>query len=113
MKLTKNKLRDRRIFNAYDLAELQDEPKAWVEFTSSDSRSSSWRVHRLGWHTAGQNGGSKTFINHGRSDKEAKRLEALAWATERYVIQEWERSPFGTYHPVGTLARAEEKNVKP
>ena len=109
-KLTKNKLRERRVFNEYELGNLQDEPKVWFSFIpQGDWRSmvsSGWYVHRLGYNTDGLQKESKSFIHHGREDKEPKRLEAMAWASERYNIHEWERSPFGSYHPVGTLARA-------
>ena len=109
-RLTKNQLRDRKIYNAYELAELQDEPKVWVKYTpTDDSRSmtvSGWRVYRAGGWVTGSGPGDRSFINHGREDKEEKRLEALAWAEETYGITARERSSFGSYHPRGTLARA-------
>ena len=110
-KLTKNQLRDRHIINTYNLANLQDEPKVWVTYTPSEiGRSmvvSGWSVHRVGYYTdPNKRYQSKAFVNYGRHDKEEKRLQALAWAEERYKITDWERSPFGSYHPVGTMARA-------
>jgi hypothetical protein len=51
--------------------------------------------------------GNKTFSVYSRKDKEPKRLEAIAWASARYGITgEWERDPWGDYHPSGTLAAA-------
>lgn len=113
MRLTKNQLRERKIYNEYEIAELQDEPKVWVSFTPYDSRGvdiSGWRVYRIGWITAGKQG-AKAFLNRGREDKEEKRLEALAWAEDRYGISDWERSPFGSYHPTGTMDRARNKEA--
>lgn len=110
-RLTKPQLQERKIYNPYGLAELQDQPKVWVEFTPNGTGRSmtigGWRVHHLGYSSDPDNKfGSKAFINLSRDDKEEKRLQAIAWATERYTIQDWERSPFGTYHPVGTMDRA-------
>ena len=113
MKLTKNQLREQKVYNEHNYADLQDDPyKVWVSYTPTDRNSrsmtvSGWYVHRNGYRTDPKDRtGSKCFVDHGRRDKEEKRLEAIAWATERYGIQEWERSPFGSYHPVGTMAKA-------
>ena len=66
MKLTKNKFQDRRIFNPYGLADLQDEPKVFVDWSPQligrMSRSAKWAVVGIGFAT--------------------NPVEALAWATE-------------------------------
>ncbi len=105
-KLTKTSLRARKIHSEYGLASLQDEPQVWVSFAPYDQwHSGGWRVHRVGYQTLNKYE-DKNFLNRDRHDKEAKRLEAIAWASERYKIDEWEKSPFGSYHPVGAMARA-------
>ena len=54
-------------------------------------------------------GHDKTFSVPGRKYKEPMRLEAIAWAAARYKIEgEWERDPWGDYHPAGALQAAQE-----
>ena len=52
--------------------------------------------------------GHRTFAIRGRGERAARLLVALTWATNAYFVpgQEWERSPYGDYHPKGTIARA-------
>lgn len=116
-RLTKTKLRERLIYNSYELAKLQDEPKVWVQFTTTGEGRmmtvSGWRVHRVGYSTDSDQHESQTFINCNRTDKEEKRLQAIAWASEKYNISPWERSAFGSYHPIGTMDRAKALKVTP
>ena len=96
-------LREHGIYNPWGLAELQDEPRVYVDYVpQGDGRSlqsAGWRTYRVGQNTA------QAFICYRpREDKERQRLAAIAWATERYEVAEWERSPFGSWHPKGTLA---------
>lgn len=109
--MTKNDLRAMGIFNEHDLAKRDGGSNLYVCYRAQDNgrggHSSGWLVIRVGHKTdpEGHWGeyGNKYFLTWGRHDKEEKRLEAIAWATARYGIQEWERSPFGSYHPKGTL----------
>ena len=103
-RLTKADLKGMNIINPWDLAGCQDVPKVYVDYTpySPDgfTRFAAWLVMNISFHT------KKEFACYSpRRDKESKRVEALAWATEHYSIAEWERSPFGSYHPKGTLAK--------
>lgn len=73
-----------------------------------------WKVCRLGFKTDPMapwyEHGNKAFYPHGplnKRNKDSCRDVALAWASREYNIKEWERSPFGSYHPKGTLAAIE------
>jgi len=44
---------------------------------------------------------------HRRVDKESKLAEIKAVAEQRYGVKEWEKSPFGSWHPLGTMAKVE------
>ena len=116
MRLTKAQLRERKIHNAYNLAKVQIEPKVFIPYSPQEigmaSQFAKWQVYRIGWKTDPEahwtNDGQKTFnvFRPATPEKEEQRLAAISWATEKYGISEWERSPFGSYHPVGTLAKA-------
>ncbi len=105
-KLTKNQLRERKIYNPYNFAALQDKPKVYLEYLSATNGSvaqyAQWSLRQCG------QGGEITrkSIPRPSEQKESYRMALLAWATEQYGIQEWERSPFGSYHPLGTMDRA-------
>ena len=114
--MTKTQLRALSIFNEWDLAKTQPEPQVCIIYrsqrTGRASCSAAWQILRPGYQTDPKghwtNSYNKTFwcYNTGE-DKEPQRLSAIAWATERYDITEWERSPFGSYHPKGTMKALE------
>ncbi len=56
MKLTKNQLREQKIHNPYNFADLQDEPKVWVGYQTVDNgrggHGASWQVQRNEWATS-------------------------------------------------------------
>lgn len=60
-----------------------------------------WRVARPGFLTDPKgpwyNYGNKTFVVFGRHDKLAVFEEAKAWASERFGIKEWARTPYGSW----------------
>lgn len=72
-------------------------------------RPAKWSVHRPGFKTDPgghwMNYGNKTFDVYSRSDKEPQRAAAFEWASERYGVSEWARSPFGGWHPAEVVAR--------
>ena len=123
MKLTKAILRKRfRIFNPRDIATQQNGHKIFVVYSPQvvgrAYRSAKWSVASVTEQTDPNahwtEHGTKTFhCWHPMEDKEKQRLEALAWATERYGIIEWERSPFGSYHPKGTLEHLDTPAATP
>jgi hypothetical protein len=115
LKLSKQVLQERYgIVNPYDLAKRGGDLMIAVTYAPADNglmaRYAYWSVWRIGkvvdptahW----QDRGSKTFAVRGREYKESARLEALAWASTKYGIKEWEKSPFGSYHPKGTIEKA-------
>lgn len=59
------------------------------------------------WYDYGQ----KSFVTPGgRASKETALKEAIKWASERYGLTgEWERDPWGDWHPAGTLEAAAAK----
>lgn len=92
----------------------------YVSYIPSDfgreARFACWRVYRPGYetdpHGHWSDGRNKTFTVHSRGDKEAKRLEAIEWAVYVYNITgEWERDPWGGWHPAGTLEAARVASV--
>ena len=99
MKITKAQLLDRKIYNPYNIASAGPEPKVFIDYNPLGD---SWNIK--GWEVCCMGSPTSYFSCwRPREDKEPQRLAALAWATERYGIQEWERSPFGSYHPKGWL----------
>ncbi len=114
MKLTKKEWKARGVWNSHDLSERGT--KIRVMYRPGDwgraYQSPAWQVVKIGWQTDPKghwrDNGHKTFTIHGRADKEAKLQEALAWARKVYKIKEWERDPWGDWHPMGTLVMAME-----
>jgi hypothetical protein len=113
--LTKSKLNAIGIHNPHNLASRGAEPQVYVDYfpsvTGRAAKFARWSIGRIGYKTDPKGhwseGYNKTFTVTCRADKEPQRIKAIEWATERYKIKEWERSPFGSYHPTGTLAKVE------
>lgn len=109
---TKAQLRERLISNPYGLAATQPEPRVAVEYyPEGDHSNPRWVVFGVGFKvypegTWSQDGNRVFVCFRPSEDKESKLSKAIEWATGRYGITDWERSPFGSYHPVGTMARA-------
>ena len=117
-KPTKASLRQIGIVNPHDLAHLGPEPQVLLAYTTNDysrgGHGASWRVGQIGFKTdpnaAWYDNGNKTFMVFTMTKHQA--LEAAqAWAAERYHITAWERSPWGSYHPAGTIAYAVMKKT--
>ena len=112
--LTKEQWRTRHIFNPYTLANAAGGLKVFIDYRPQDrgraSVTAAWVVVRIGYRTDPdgfwRDDGHKTFnLWHG-SERQQRLDEATAWASERYGITAWERSPFGSWHPEGTMAAA-------
>lgn len=102
----KDQLSAKGIYNSYGLASTQPEPKVWIEYYPAQggliAQYARWVVLRMGYITS--KGGNKMFVVPSAKEyKEPRRLEALTWASARYNIFEWEESPFGSWHPKGTV----------
>lgn len=91
-----------RVFNPYEFAG----DDAYLEYFPNDNsrggRSARWCVYRKGdapesWRSSAV----KEFVIWGagtHAEVKAQKLEeAKAWASERYGIKEWARTPFGTW----------------
>jgi len=113
-RLTKDEWRALNIFNPYDLC-IAGGKGVYVAYTPQItgrmSRSAKWQVIKPGFKTDPDghwtHDGHKTFSVSRREDKEGNRLAALAWASEQFSIKEWEKDPWGDYHPQGTLEAAQ------
>ena len=116
MKLTKAVLRAAGISNGWGIARRQPDPQVYVYFLPELSwrayRIAAWQVGLIGGNTAPEpenpwyNRGNKTFEVFYGDRKEVKQSQlegAKAWASERYGIAAWGRSPFGSWHPAGTM----------
>lgn len=112
MKLTKELLRANRAFNDWELCKFS-EGRVYISFVPADSRgvtSSKWQV--VGAHEKTDptgpwyNYGNKSFLGKMRSDAFDK---AKQWASEKYGIKEFARSPFRGWHDAEALARALKK----
>ena len=120
MKITKNRLRDFNIINAHDLAKRSGGLMLVASYrpaengrASSSAQWSVWRVgHQVDPNAHWQDHGSKVFTVSGCEQKEPQRLAAIKWASEKYGIDEWEKSPFGSYHPKGILAKATQQETQ-
>lgn len=113
-RLTTNDWRALGVFNSYQLCESGG-MSVYVAYTGASTgraaRSARWQVIRPGYRTDPKghwlDGYNKTYTVSGRADKESKRMEAIAWAAARYRIEgDWERDPWGCYHPPGALEAA-------
>lgn len=113
-RLTRNSWRALGVFNSHQLCQRGGKG-VYVAYIPTDrgrgGHGAYWQVIRPGYKTdpggPWYNHGHKTFNLWRREEKEAKRLEAIAWASERYGITgEWQRDPWGDYHPPGALEAA-------
>ena len=107
--MTKKQLAKWNIYSPYSLA--KNIPlHVFIVYVYADRRNAKWQVCRTNAQTDPKgwwgDDGWKTFDVYSRKEKEPQRLAAIGWASSRFKIAEWERSPFGSYHPKGTLASA-------
>ncbi len=111
----KDELREHlNVFNAHNYATVAG-VNVWIDYrpqvTGRGYQSAAWQVFGNGFQTEDsperahwRNYGLKTFNVFRREYKQSQLEAALAWASERYGIPEWERTPFGSYVPKGTVA---------
>lgn len=99
-KLTEQ-LRSLGVFNSYEFAGQTGQ--VWIEYYPAESgraaRYGRYVVHRRGYKTDPKahwlDYGNKTFPSASREEKPERLKEAVAWASARYHIKEWARTPFG------------------
>ena len=114
MKLTKAQWAELGVRNSHEVASRGT--KRYVSYRPAEygraSNSAAWQVVHIGYLTDPKghwrDNGHKTFTVYRREEKEAKLKEAIAWASKRYGIKEWERDPWGDWHPAGTLVMAKD-----
>lgn len=107
-KLTEQ-LRTIRIFNAHDFAGYGNVYISYCpQLLGRGGRSAHWGVYRAGYQTDRNapwyDYGNKVFTVWGRQDKAAKLEEAKAWASKKYKIKEWAKTPFGDYMDAKVVA---------
>jgi hypothetical protein len=109
MAITKEQMRSVGVYNAHNFAN----GAIFVDYTPRDTGrggfSAKWQVCWAGHVTDPKahwaDYGKKTFNVFGKDEKETARLEAIAWATEKYGIKEWAKTPFGSYMDAGFVAK--------
>lgn len=110
MKLTKEILREHKIYNSHDICRVFG-GKIYLTYHAPDGRrcmSAKWVAQGVGIKTDPDgpwyNNGMKTFIGKMRSPAldEAKR-----WANEQYGISDWLRDPWGCWQDSEVVARAQ------
>lgn len=112
---TRAQLRAQRLFNSWDIATAAGN-KVLIAYSNSTGRMGTGmhvQVFGIGFKTDPKgpwyNYGNKTFLVNGIKDKPLKLLAAQGWASiQGYVgpYTEWERDPFGGWHPKGSILRA-------
>ena len=115
MRYTKDYLRSLAIYNSHNLTTTADKNGVYIAYRTQGlgraTTFAAWQVIHIGFKND-QDGhwrddGRKTFMAyHPKEEKAPKLQEALAWAQEHDGITEWERDPWGNYHPVGTMQTA-------
>lgn len=114
--LTKKRWRELNVFNPHNLAAMGGKPMKRVvvyyrpQMTGRGYRSAAWQVMSLDIKTDPKghwmDNGHKTFGVFRPEEKEPQLKAALAFAREEFGVEEWERSPWGSYHPMGTMENA-------
>lgn len=100
----KEKLRERKIYNDYEIANLGD--KIYVGYSSNDGRScfpSWWSVHYIGRKFKGSawyEHGARTFFGKKRDTN--LMIKALTFASKIINCYEWVKTPFGDYVSIFT-----------
>ncbi len=97
-KLTKSRLGQLRIVNNHDFAENDQPVITYISDVGRGGRGRGWEVwmrnRRIDAKGAWYDNGAMTF----RGASKAEQFElAKAWATERYGVKEWARTPFGSW----------------
>lgn len=79
----------------------------FISYTPAETgrgyKSANWQIARKNFITDKEahwrDYGKKTFSVYRREEKAAQLEAALAWASERYGVTEWVKTPFGSYAP--------------
>jgi hypothetical protein len=94
-------LKQLKIYNSYDYA---GKGQVYISYTCSGGglgKVRVWQVIRPGFKTDPEASwydyGCKTFVVFGKVDKQEKLEEAIKWATLKYEINVWIKSPYGDW----------------
>ena len=113
--MTKNDWRELGIFNPHGIQE-RAKSKLYIGYKVQDyglsGQGAGWAVYGRDFKTDPDgpwyDRGDKTFSVWGRDDKQTVLVIAMEWVKENYGITEWERGPWNSYFPKGTLAEAKQ-----
>lgn len=97
-------LRSVGVVNAYLFAKVEGSP-VYIDYRVEERgrayQSAAWQVSRCGFKTDPdahwRDAGKKTFLVHGRDKKAPQEAAAKTWASERFGVTEWAKTPFGTW----------------
>jgi len=115
MKITKNSLRELKIYNSYNLARAGSS-KLFINYMPGESGRVAhypyWAVSGINFkvepNSAWYDYGNKTFPLSCRADKEPMLNEAIDWCYQNFNIpkDQWEKDPFGNWQIQGTIQKA-------
>lgn len=104
-KLTKKQWNERGIHNPHNIAARASGVLIYYrkQETGRAYRGAAWQVAQIGKYTdPTSHNGNKTFMIFSDSKEEAFE-KAKAFALEKFGVAEWERDPWGSWHPIGDL----------
>lgn len=114
-RITKNKLRELRIFNPHNLA-TNAGSKLFICYTPAESgrmaHYQEWTVVGIDFevnpNSAWYNHGNKSFIIDCRENKIHELNNAIQWCFDKYEIpkDQWEKDPYGGWQIKGTIKKA-------
>lgn len=92
------------VFNPHNFAAVEGAP-VYVSYRKEESgrayQSAAWQVIRVGLKTDPdahwRDQGNATFGVYRRDQKATQEVAAKAWASERYGVTEWAKTPYGTW----------------
>lgn len=102
------------VFNSHEVCKRFNpaEKKVFISYRPQDTgrayQSAAWQVIRPGFKTDPEGHwrdyGHKTFMVHGRENRQGQLDEAIKWANGRYYGDiEWVKDPFGDYQTKATI----------
>lgn len=111
-KLTKKQWNERHVFNGHNLAQagLGLYIAFFPQVTGRMYRSAKWQIVKVGEKTdanaSWEDCGNKSFHVHFDQSKDAQLDAAKKWAFDTFGVSEWERDPWGNWHPKGSMEAA-------
>jgi hypothetical protein len=111
MKWTKNKLREIKIYNSYEIAKIGG-GNIYISYIPACNSYAEWRIVGIGFKTDPtghwQNNYCKPFTVTCKENKIPQLEKAKEWVKEKYhiEIEHWEKDSFGDYQIIGIIKTA-------